>query len=148
LSADLGVELGASANDAIVLRVTRPTDIPADSLQGRRDDIGKSIRLTSKGTLARESMGEFSLAPAQGPVRAILVPLASLERDLAQPGRVNLLLVSGLPEGDAGAKAVRDALGPAMTADDLGLHIEILPSRTIVVEAASGVISDATAAAV
>ena len=40
-------------------------------------------------------MGEFSLAPAQGPVRAVFVSLERLQRDLGLAGRVNTLLVSG-----------------------------------------------------
>jgi hypothetical protein len=36
---------------------------------------------------------EFSLRPQQGDVRAVYVPLARLQRDLNQPGKVNTILV-------------------------------------------------------
>src|SRR5687768_7009893 len=37
LSPDLDAELGTAEADALVLRVTRPTDIPLDSLHSRKD---------------------------------------------------------------------------------------------------------------
>ena len=39
---------------------------------------------------------EFSLRPQQGEVRAVYVPLARLQRDLNQPGKVNTILVGQL----------------------------------------------------
>jgi ABC-type antimicrobial peptide transport system permease subunit len=148
LSADLAAELTATGNDALVVRVARPTDIPVDSLHGRRDDTGKSLRLTVRGVLAREAMGEFSLAPTQGPVRAVFMSLARLERDLAQPDRANVLLTSGLPSGETGVKTLRDALGPSLTADDLGLRFETLDRSTFLAEATGGLVSDAMASAI
>src|SRR5690606_37779684 len=83
-SPDLAAELGAVESDAIVLRVARPTDIPLDSLHGRKDDTGRAIRLTTLGALSREQMGEFSLSPSQGPVRAVFMALPRIQRDLEQ----------------------------------------------------------------
>jgi hypothetical protein len=40
LSPDLAAELGAAPGDAVVIRVPRVTDVPLDSLHGRRDDAG------------------------------------------------------------------------------------------------------------
>jgi ABC-type lipoprotein release transport system permease subunit len=159
LSPDLAAEVGAMSGDSIVIRVAKPTDIPIDSLHGRREEAGQSLRLTGRGTIGRDGMGEFSLAPAQGPVRAAFVSLARLQKDLGQAGRVNLLLLSGAPEGAAGPKAVRDALPSALTGEDLGLRVEVLGTRSgmeagssdpasLLVEATGGLIADATATAI
>jgi hypothetical protein len=145
LSPDLASELGASAEDAVVVRVSRPTDIPIDSLHGRREDVGRSIRLTSRGTLAAEQMGQFSLASGQGPSRSVFVPLARLQRDLELKGRVNTMLVAGSED----AADVRRALDEAVTNDDLGLRASaIADADALVVESASGLVPDDTAAAI
>ena len=39
-------------------------------------------------------LGEFSLRPTQGDVFAVFVPLRRLQRDLAEPNRVNTLLLA------------------------------------------------------
>jgi len=146
LSPDLATELGAVEQDAVVLRVARPTDIPLDSLHGRKDDTGRAIRLTVRGTLSRTQIGEFSLSPSQGPVRALFMALPRLQRDLGQAGRVNALLVSrgGQP---LDADAVVNALDASISADDLGLKTEPV-GGSLLVETASGLISDSLATTV
>ena len=141
LSPDLAAELGATESDPVVLRVARPTDIPVDSLHGRKDDVGRAIRLAVKGALSREQLGEFSLAPSQGPVRAVFMALSRVQRDLDQPDRVNALLVA---RGDAplGAAALQSALDAAIDGDDLGLRVEELPNASVIIETAAGLIPD------
>jgi len=141
LSADLATELNAADSDSVVLRVARPTDIPMDSLHGRKDDGGRAIRLSVKGALSRAQMGEFSLAPSQGPVRAVFLALPRVQRDLEQTGRVNALLIA---RGDAplDAAAVQSALDAAVDGDDLGLRVEELPNASVIVETAAGLIPD------
>ena len=56
----------------------KPSAIPLESLHGRKEDVGKTIRLTLSGGAFRE----FSLNPQQGDVRAAFVPLARLQREL------------------------------------------------------------------
>jgi putative ABC transport system permease protein len=151
-SPDLADELGAATGDSFVVRVARPTDIPLDSLHGRREDIGRSVRLQVEGTLPHERMGEFSLTPQQGRVRAAFVSLARLQRDLDPPPaddpdrkplqRVNALLLAPKPGSTLDATDVRNALPPALEANDLGLKVSVVDS-TILVETTSGVMSDA-----
>ncbi|HEX5873498.1 MAG TPA: ABC transporter permease, partial [Pyrinomonadaceae bacterium] len=45
LSQSLANELGANAVDSVLLRLEKPSDIPVESLHGRKEDPGKSIRL-------------------------------------------------------------------------------------------------------
>jgi len=141
LSPALTTELDAAADEFVVVRVPRPTDIPLDSLHGSRDESGRAIRLRVAGTLSPEDMGEFSLSPTQGAVRSVFVPLSRLQRDLDQAGRINTLLVAS-SAGDAAR--VRTALAAAVDLADLGLSLRqsaAMPDTTVV-ESASGLISD------
>ncbi|HUE21884.1 MAG TPA: hypothetical protein VMQ86_09390, partial [Bryobacteraceae bacterium] len=66
LTAALESELGAKAGDTMLVRVEKPSAIPLESLHGRKEDAGKTIRLTLGAAAPRE----FSLNPQQGDVRA------------------------------------------------------------------------------
>jgi putative ABC transport system permease protein len=147
LSPDLAAELGANADDSLVLRVTKPTDIPLDSLHSRKDDIGESVRVRVQGTLARESMGEFSLAPSQGPVRAIFVGLRQVQRALEQEGRANALLLSRTGGATLDEAAVSAAVAEIIDSRDLGLTVTPLTS-SVLIETASGVMSDGVVSAI
>ncbi len=147
LSPALAAELGAASGDAVLLRVARPTDIPADSLHGRRDEIGRTIRLRSGGVLAADAMGEFALAPGQGAVRAAFVSLARLQRDLDLAGRANSLLLAAAPGSPPDAAGVERALSAALDVADLGLTFTTSPDEAmVIVESSSGLIPDAIAA--
>jgi ABC-type antimicrobial peptide transport system permease subunit len=149
LSPDLADELDVDGDEAVIVRVARPTDIPIDSLHGRREDVGRSIRLRFTAVLDRERMGEFSLAPGQGPVRAAFVPLDRLQRDLAMPGRANTVLLAPGPDARIDRQTVTDALRSAATLDDLGLTFGAAPdSTTTIVESSGGLVSDGVAEAI
>lgn len=131
LTPALARELGAQSGDAILLRVEKPSAIPRESLQGRKEDSGRTIRLT-----ASSGAPEFALQPTQGDVSAIYVSLRRLQRDLAQTARVNtLLLASGTFPKDK------------VTLGDLGIKIRALPIG-LSVETSSAVMSDALVATV
>jgi len=142
ISEALAAELGATAGDSITLRLAKPTDIPLSSLQGRRDTTGERIRLTVARILDRSSLGEFSLAPSQGPVLAMFVPLQRLQRDLELGDRVNTLLLSLKEEaGDL----VSQVIGPASALDDYGLRLRPNPLGDTIVESRAGLLNDALA---
>jgi len=115
LSAALAAELGAKPGDALLVRVEKPSAIPLESLHGRKEDVGKTIRLTLGTAVPRE----FSLNPQQGDVRAAYVPLARLQRELGETGKVNTILVAGVP--------LPDGRG-SVTLADLGIKIRTLPN--------------------
>ena len=122
LSPGLAAELGAAADDGLLLRVQKPSAIPADTLAGRRNDTSRAVRLTTRETLAPDRMGEFTLRPQQEAVRAIFVPIARLQRDLDLAGRANVLLLSARSDG-ADAAAAERLLNAAATFADFGLRI-------------------------
>jgi ABC-type lipoprotein release transport system permease subunit len=111
LSAGLASELGARAGSDVLLRVEKPSAIPVESLHGRKDEVGRTMRLTVREVLRADDLGEFSLRPQQGAVRAVFVPLSRVQQDAEQVGRVNTILLSVKAGSEAG-----DAQGPAQTA--------------------------------
>ena len=71
LSQALAQELKSAANDSILLRIEKPSAIPEGSLHGNKEDLGRTIRLTMREALATNALGEFSIRPQQGAVRAV-----------------------------------------------------------------------------
>ena len=131
LTPALALELGAQSGDAILLRIEKPSAIPRESLQGRKEDSGRTLRLTATG----DSPG-FALQPSQGDVSEIYVSLRRLQRELTQVSRANTLLL-------ASPAFPKDKV----TLDDLGIKLRTLP-HALSIETASAVMSDALVATV
>jgi ABC-type antimicrobial peptide transport system permease subunit len=144
LSPGLARELGFSEQDTVLVRTRRPSDIPAEFLHGRRDAVGRTIRLRGAGILPRERLGEFSLRPQQGDVRTVFVPLRRLQRDLQIASRSNVLLISGSGDRDRIATAVRERA----TLQDIGLRVRSLRQGELSVESEKGLLDDPTTTAV
>jgi putative ABC transport system permease protein len=129
LTAALAREFGARPGDALLLRVPKPSDIPGESLHGRKDDNGRTLRLQIAGIAAPE----FSLRPEQGELRAVYVPLARIQRDPGLAGRVNTILSAGTPE-----------VTPKLTLADLGVRLRAIDRPAVLsVESDSAIVSDA-----
>jgi putative ABC transport system permease protein len=141
LSPALAMELGTVVGNTILVRLQRPSDIPLESLHGRKEDATQTIRASVRAILARESLGDFSLQAQQGAVRAVFLPLSLLQRDLGVDAKVNALLISGAGEIPALEKLVRDHT----TLEDLGLKLRVLKSGVVALESAGGVIEDTPA---
>jgi ABC-type antimicrobial peptide transport system permease subunit len=141
LTAALARELGAKAGDEILLRIPKPSAIPLETLHGRKEDVGRTIRLTL-GQAADPP--HLSLRPQQGDVRAVYVPLARLQRDLNQPGRINTILV----ERASRAAPLERLLKERYTLADVGLRTRTLEKPgCLSLESDSTLIGDAVAAA-
>ena len=121
VSEALARELGSNPGESLVVRVQKPSEIPAESLHSKKDDLGSTLRLTVREVLSADSLGEFSLQPQQGAVRAVFVPLKMLQEEVEQPSKVNLMLLS---EGS------RDQSDPARTAAKTELIERILRDKT------------------
>jgi len=146
LSRALAQELGAETGETIILRIEKPSDIPAESLHGRKDELGRTVRFTMRRSLAAGSLGEFSLRPQQGAVRAVFIPLQKLQRNLEQEGKANLILLSAKDAGSESVRAAEKILKERFSLADLGLKLRILEEkRALSLESDSAVISDSTA---
>jgi putative ABC transport system permease protein len=146
LSRALADDLGAAPGAAVLVRIERPTAIPIDSLHGRKEDPGRTLRLTAREVLDAAHMGDFSILPQQGRVRAVFVPLARLQQDLDRAGRVNAVVVAG---GSAPLRAVFEAtLERAALPEDYGLTVRRLDAQhALALESDSGLLDFARASA-
>ncbi len=143
ISPSLAQELGAKPGDTIILRIEKHSDIPTESLHGRKDDLGRTIRLTVGEALPAASLGEFSLRPQQGAVRAIFVSLQKLQKNLEQEGKANAVLLAAKDANGASAQAI---LKDKFALADLGLRLRPLEQQQCVsLESDSAIISDALA---
>ncbi len=143
ISAALAQEVGAKSGDSLTLRVAKPSDIPLSSLQGRRETTGERIRVTVARVLDDSALGEFSLAPTQGSVFAIYVPMGRLQRDLGLGDRANTILLSLNDTADVDpAKLVRELIAPVAALDDLGLRVRTTTSGATLVETRAGLLAD------
>src|SRR4029434_5784301 len=115
LSAALAEELGSKAGDTILLRVAKTSAIPLESLHGRTENTGHTLRLTMSGVAKRDC----SLRPQQGDVRAVYVPLARLQRDLGLANKVNTILAGNLQD-------LQRVLKQRYQLEDLGLRLRPL----------------------
>jgi ABC-type lipoprotein release transport system permease subunit len=135
----LAADLGAAAGGTLLIRIERPSAIPIDSLHGRKENPGRTLRLTLREVLDADQMGEFSMQAQQGSVRAVFVPLAQLQKDLDEVGRINAMLVAD------GAVHQGRTLGAAIRQfarlEDFGLKLRTLDSlQAIVLEADAGLL--------
>jgi hypothetical protein len=130
VSPALAAEIAANRGDVLLTRVQRPSEIPIESLFGRKDETGRTIRLTLAGVLPRERLGEFALQPQQTAVRAVFAPLRRLQRDLGVGDAVNTIVVAG--------NVAADALGSVLHLEDLGARVVALPDgRTVAIESST-----------
>ena len=145
VSRPLAADIGAAPGASVFVRVERPTAIPIESLHGRKDNLGRTIRLTVRAILGPSDLGEFSLQPQQGDVRAVFVPLRRLQQDLDLDGRVNALLVS---DRSAAAGALEALVRRRFSVEDVGLNVRVVASGAVAVESRAGLIDDVHARAV
>lgn len=145
ISGSLASELGSSPGESLLLRLEKPSDIPVESLHGRKEDPGKSIRLNVAGVLGGESLGEFSLQPQHGAVNAVFVSLSFLQRELEQAGKVNTILVGRFSRTQP---AVSTVFKKKSTLEDLGLKLRVINNQqSISLESTSKIINEHVSAA-
>ena len=147
LSPALARELGAADGDALLLRVQKPSTIPAGLLQGRRDDPGRGIRLTLARVLPRDLLGDFSPRPQQGPSRTIFVPLDRLQRDLDLLHRANMLLIARKPGSNGDVAGLEREIRQQADLADLGVRLRPGPAGQLVVESETGLLNERIEAA-
>jgi putative ABC transport system permease protein len=126
VSEPLADEIGAAAGDAILVRLRAASDVSGSTLFGRRDDPAQGLRLTVAGVRGRDELGELSLRPRGGEVKAVFVPLETLQSTVDQTGHANVLLASATGD-DTPATELEAALSEAVSLEDLGLRLRARP---------------------
>ena len=88
VSQALASQLHVSANARLVVRLQRITDVPIESLHGRKEDVGRSLRVTVASVLTRDTLGDFfpRAIPERGARR---VPASRLVAGRAGCGRTS-----------------------------------------------------------
>ena len=148
VSGGLARELGAAAEDTLLVRVQKPSAIPVSSLHGRRDDLGSTMRLRIREVLAPADLGEFSFRPQQGFSRAVFVNLERMQRDLELGREANTLLLAGAGAGAPAVARIEAALQATTRLTDLGLRVRVLPGPgALAVESTAGLLNDDAVAA-
>src|SRR5262245_4727329 len=159
VSAALAAEIGAADGTSVLVRLERPSAIPIESLHGRKDQGGRTVRTTVRAVVGAAEMGDFSLRPQQGAVRAIFLPLVRLQQDLDVQGRVNALIVRGLEgregqdgrdrlDGQDGKKGDLNALVRRhFGLEDVGLTVRAV-GESVAVESDAGFLDPARAKSV
>lgn len=144
LSESLAKELDAEANAELMIRLQKPSDIPIESLHGRKEELGVSIRVNFKTTLSAKSLGEFSLRPSQESVRAVFVPLRTLQKELKQDEKVNTILVAEKANAKQNAhQTLNNLVKEKASFEDLGLKLRALnEQKTLSLESDTGLIND------
>ena len=127
LSPELARELDWKTGDSLLVTLQQQAATPAETLHGRRDSPGTTLRVRGSRVLQPEHLGEFSILQRGAAVRTLFLPLAEIQRALEQEGRVNALLLSesGNPSGNDGNRLPR-MLRETLTPDDAGLRIRSL----------------------
>jgi putative ABC transport system permease protein len=130
VSEALAREFGAKAGDGVLVRIEKPSEIPQESLHGRREGSVRTVRFRVK----KAAPGGFALEPQQGELRVVYVALSTLQKELEQAGRANVLLVSGPSVTDA---ELRDGL----RMEDLGMKLRPVAGG-LQIESGAGLLRD------
>jgi len=147
VGAALAERLGTRAGVSLLLRIETQQGIPQESLYARRENVGRTVRLVCDEILPAEKLGEFALRPKQGNVYSIFVPLQRLQRDLAQPSRANVILLSSRSQDDSLEK-IRISLKEKFSLQDVGVELRPTPSLAgIVVESTRVMLDESVAQA-
>ena len=108
---------------AVLLRVQRPSDIPLESLHGRKDDLGRTLRLTTRSILesvvARRVLARRAAGRGDGRVRSV----GRLREELEIDDRVNTIVwcLAAEPEPTAAPRAtLTDVIEPGTSASRSG----------------------------
>ncbi len=130
LSRALAADIGAGEGRTVLVRVERPSAIPIESLHGQKEDPGRTLRLTVRGVVESGQVGDFSIRPQQGAVRAVFVPLKRLQQDLARKQLVNAMLVAD--RAAPGNGPLQALLRTHMRLEDAGLVLRALDTQNAV----------------
>lgn len=127
LNDSLARELSARVGEDVLIRLPKPSAVPAESVLGRPDEATATVRLTVKRIIGDDGAGGFSLSPAQQAPMNLFLGLAELQRVLDLPERVNTVLAlsqntrPGRPY--LTIQILEQRLAERLRLIDLGLHV-------------------------
>jgi len=134
LNAPLAKELGVSPADIdteegvrVTLRFPKLEQVPSENTLGKKDDLTRALpRLKVVAIIPAESLGRFSLHPAQTAPQNAYVSLGAIQDALDQEAKVNALAVAGKsadqPPSEEASQALQAQLSP--TLEDYGFLVQ------------------------
>lgn len=146
LNSRLAAQLGVEPGERVILEVELPSDIPRDTLLGKRDETSVEWPVTVREVLPEsDSAGRFGLAPDQQLPLNAFVSLPDLQEQLGlaatrqtspnsvgKPARVNTIFVSEPRRDDqhraadpASTEKLNQILSETLQAADL--HLRVTP---------------------
>lgn len=128
IAARTAAALGVGLGDPVKLQVARRTEVPRESLLGRRSAGDSLLTLTATvgGILNNDDpMADFSIASGTAEPHNLFVNLAWLQDALGEQGRINAIL-----EANADSAYFQTALRTLLTLDDWGLVVRTPTTRT------------------
>ena len=123
--------LDLKTGDALLLTVSRDSDVPTDTLfaHRERERAAHTLRLTVKSVLPDAGVGSLRLDAQPGTPRNVFLDRDWLAGQLQRAGRINTIVAGAQEEGGApeaasqSASRVPAALERAMNLDDYGLKL-------------------------
>jgi ABC-type antimicrobial peptide transport system permease subunit len=125
LNAALADQLGVRQGDTVALYLQKTSQVPRESLLGRRDssEVVDELPLTVAAVLPDNNLGSrFNLSPGLATPRNAFVPLRALQARLGLTARVNALLAGT-------AESLQPSLAQHLTLEDWGLVLHTPESR-------------------
>jgi hypothetical protein len=122
INAPLAETLGVKADDDVVLRIPRQSNVPADSPLGRRTGESDGRRLAVTTVLPEQGIGQFWLRPEQSTRPLVVASLSTAQRILRRDDAVNAVFAVGMPPGGDSGDWLRTHMKPALA--DFGLAFE------------------------
>ncbi len=122
INAPLAETLGVGAEDDVVLRIPRTSNVPADSPLGRRTGESDGRRLAVTAVLPARGIGHFSLRPEQSTRPLVVASLSIARRILRRDDAVNAVFAIGMAPGGDADDWLRRHMKPSLA--DFGLAIE------------------------
>ncbi len=129
----LAEDLGVVPGDDLLIRVTKPSAIPSETLLGDKNDTTLTIRLPLRQVVDGDGASIFSLNPKHSVPRNVFVPISTLQRFLDRRNQANALLVFAQPgnqrdehdEVAADSQWLADALRQHLKLADVGLTLRV-----------------------
>ncbi len=115
LNEQLASQWEGRVGETTIIRLPRPTAVPADSAYGRKTDNVLSIPdVEIVDIVPNKGLGRFSLQPSQAQPLVAFVPIELLQKSLDRKERANTILVAGKDENTWSIKDVNATLNQAL----------------------------------
>ena len=132
LNEPLAAHLAVGAGDEVVLRIGKPTLMPADAALSPDADLSMAFRMKIGAVAGESAFGRFSLQANQiAPLNAF-VPLEWLQEKFGPGGHANMLLIGAPTSGGITLAEANEAVRKCFQPFDVGLEFRQLPRQGVI----------------